>query len=176
MRRMGNDGPRSLVSVEKMKIVRAQAAEADVLSRIAFAAKRHWGYPEAWMQRWQDALTITVEYVQRNPTFVGLIEGEAAGFCALLMEGEEAWLDHLWVMPWRMRRGVGRALFAHAEKFAKANGVRRLKIVGDPHAEPFYRRMGAVCYGSQAADIEGVARRLPLFEKVFTNTSGEVGA
>src|SRR5690606_14521101 len=98
------------------------------------------------------------------------------GFCALLMGGEEAWLDHLWVMPSRMRRGVGRALFEHAGRFAKANGVRRLKIVGDPHAEPFYRRMGAVRYGSQAANIDGVERRLPLFEKVFTNTSGEVGA
>ena len=48
----------------------ARLEEAAQLSAIAHAAKRHWGYPEAWIQHWRLTLTITPEYIARNPTFV----------------------------------------------------------------------------------------------------------
>lgn len=37
----------------------ATPADAAVLTEIAHAAKRHWGYPERWVQLWRAALTIT---------------------------------------------------------------------------------------------------------------------
>lgn len=147
-----------------MKITRAGAAEADVLTGIAFMAKRHWGYPESWMRRWEGDLTITPGYLADNPTFVATLDEQAVGFCALKLGAGEAVLDHLWVLPSCMGRGVGRALFEHAVEIAKSGGAGRMTIVGDPHAEPFYLRMGAALHGREPASMDGVERSLPLFE------------
>ena len=46
---------------------RAFGSEAPVLTRVARAAKRHWKYPEAWIARWRDALTVTPAFVERHP-------------------------------------------------------------------------------------------------------------
>jgi hypothetical protein len=40
-----------------MHIVRAKPEDAANLTGIAFAAKRHWGYPENWIESWRDLLT-----------------------------------------------------------------------------------------------------------------------
>lgn len=47
-------------------IRRAESEEAWRLSAIALAAKRHWGYPEEWMELWKDEFVITPEYVSRE--------------------------------------------------------------------------------------------------------------
>ena len=139
--------------------------DADALTEIAFAAKRHWRYPENWIRQWQEALTVTPEYVAENPTFVAAIDEEIVGFCAVQIESSEAVLDHLWVLPQFMGGGVGRALFQHAEEIARTGGAVRMRIVGDPHAEQFYARMGATVYRREPASMDGEARFLPLLEK-----------
>jgi GNAT superfamily N-acetyltransferase len=150
-----------------MRIATAQPADAETLTAIAFAAKRHWGYPESWIQHWREALTITADYIATHPTFVAIAEESIVGFSALEIDADAAWLDHLWVKPAAMGRGVGRALFARAEAVARARGLPRLKIVGDPHAEGFYRHRGASLYGREPAPMEGCERSLPLLEKAL---------
>ena len=102
------------------------------------------------------------------PTYAAVIDDKLVGFCAILIQSKEAVLDHLWVLPARIGSGVGRALFAQAEKTAREAGAYRMKIVGDPHAEGFYRAMGATMYGKEPATIEGHERFLPLFEKALS--------
>jgi GNAT superfamily N-acetyltransferase len=148
-----------------MRIIEAQPEDAAALTEIAFQAKRHWGYAESWMRRWQEALTVTADYIVEKPTFVAVDGGNRVGFCALQIKEAEALLDHLWVLPASMRRGAGRALFEHAEAVARARGAVRLTMVGDPHAEGFYCRMGATVYGREAASMDGTERFLPLLEK-----------
>ena len=150
-----------------MKIASASAEEAGALTEIAFAAKRHWQYPETWILRWQEVLTITPEYISQNSTFVAVIDGERVGFCAVQIESGGALLDHLWVLPSFMGKGVGRALFQHAEEVARERGALRMRIVGDPHAEQFYSRMGATLYGRELAKMDGEERYLPLLEKTL---------
>ena len=148
-----------------MNIRRACVEDADALTDVAVAAKRHWCYPENWIRQWQEALTITPEYVIENPTFVAAVDDEIVGFGAVQIEAGAAVLDHLWVLPQFMGRGVGRALFQHAEEIARASAAFRMRIVGDPHAEQFYSRMGATLYGREPASMDGEARFRPLLEK-----------
>ena len=151
-----------------MKIVRARPEDADALTNIALAAKRHWGYPEDWIRRWEEALTVTPLYVRAHPTYVAVTDEKIVGFCALRVQPEVVMLDHLWVLPAAMGTGVGRALFLQAEKIAREAGAICMKIVGDPHAEGFYRRMGARVYGREAAAMDEHPRFLPLLEKALT--------
>ena len=145
-----------------LEIQRARPGYANTLTRIAFAAKAHWGYPERWMERWRDSLTITPEFIRRNEVHVATVEGEQAGFYALVGEGRRIELEHLWVLPERMGTGLGRALFEHAVRTAASLGAGVVGIEADPNAEGFYRRMGARRVGEIVYEIDGRERVLPL--------------
>ncbi|HTO03326.1 MAG TPA: hypothetical protein VL069_06475, partial [Opitutus sp.] len=64
------------------RIDRAKPSDAAALTALAFAAKRHWGYPESWIQAWTEQLTITPEFIGAHPTVVALREGEPLGVAA----------------------------------------------------------------------------------------------
>jgi GNAT superfamily N-acetyltransferase len=145
-----------------MQIVRAQPQEAESLTAIAHAAKRHWGYPERWIESWRDILTMRPEFIAANVAYSAMEEGRAVGFYLLTTESDGIHLDHLWIVPPAMGRGIGRALFEHAAGQARLLGHKTLKIEADPNAEGFYARMGARRVGEAVTEIEGRRRELPL--------------
>jgi GNAT superfamily N-acetyltransferase len=149
-----------------MEILRALPAQAPALTRIALAGKRHWRYPERWIEIWTPQLTVTAAYVEANPTYLASVAGEPIGFHALLVDREKrrAELDHLWLLPEWIGKGQGRILFAHAMATAAELGARTLGIEAEPLAESFYLRMGARRRGERITVIDGVERMLPLLE------------
>ena len=146
----------------EVEIVRASPGDAGVLTRIAFAAKSYWGYPERWIELWQEALTITPEFISDNEVYGAVFEEELGGFYALVERGREVELEHLWVLPEHIGAGIGRALFDHAVRRAAALDVTTLSIEADPNAEGFYLQMGARRVGENVYEIEGHRRELPL--------------
>lgn len=145
-----------------MHIVPAKPEDAGTLTEIAFAAKRIWGYPERWIERWRDELTIRPEFIASHETFVAVDEGRSLGFYALGRKDARLDLLHLWVSPGAIGRGVGRALFLHAVDRTKALGFRELEIESDPNAESFYLQMGARRIGSRISHIDTERRELPI--------------
>jgi GNAT superfamily N-acetyltransferase len=145
-----------------VEIVRAKPGDADALTRITFAAKRHWGYPDRWIERWRETLTISPEFVRLNETYAAAVEGKPVGFYALVGEGREIELEHLWVLPEFIGTGIGRALFDHAVRKAASLGVQVVRIESDPNAEGFYRRMGARRVGEISYPMDGQKRTLPI--------------
>ena len=145
-----------------MQIARAKPDDAAALTEIAFAAKRRRGYPERWIQAWRDILTMRPESISANMTFAAVEHDRAIGFYMLTTEGDGVHLDHLWIEPAEMGRGIGRALFEHAVAQTKAAGFDSIKIEADPNAEGFYQRMGAKRVGTTVTDVEGERRELPL--------------
>lgn len=145
-----------------MEIVRATPADAARLTEIAFAAKRHWGYPEHWIQTWRDILTMRPEFIGANLAYSAMEDGRAVGFYLLTTESDGLHLDHLWILPSAIGRGIGRALFEHAAEQGKRLGFETIKIEADPNAAGFYERMGARRVGTQVTEIEGERRELPL--------------
>ena len=135
--------------------------DAEALTKIAHDAKRHWGYPERWITRWHDDLTITPSYVTSNRVFVAEVEGVAVGFYALVNQGERAELDHMWVAPEHIGTGVGKELFLHAMTDAASRDIGEIQITSDPHAEGFYRKMGAYRIGETISELDGQPRTLP---------------
>ncbi|MGI8889159.1 MAG: GNAT family N-acetyltransferase [Chthoniobacterales bacterium] len=145
-----------------MEIIRASAADAARLSQLAQNAKAHWGYPASWLAEWRHQLTIAPEFIEKNATFVLRDDKRDLGFYALVITDREFFLEHLWVSPDSMRRGIGRRLFQHAVAQAGERGARYLTIESDPHAEPFYLRMGALRVGTHPTEVDGRPRELPL--------------
>lgn len=161
--KFGRAGPLVMLDFATMpvKIRRAKPHEAETLTEIAHAAKRHWGYPEDWIKEWKQELTITPEFISAKEVFVALVDDEIVGCCALLLNGSLAEIEHMWISPEKMRRGIGRALFTHAKLEAEAKGARIIELSADPHAEHFYARMGATRVGDIPAAMGNRPRVLP---------------
>lgn len=144
-----------------MKIRKATPEEAAALTGIANDAKRHWGYPEHWIQHWQEDLTISSDFISNNKVHVAEREGEIIGFYALAVKDQKAELEHMWVAPKHIGTGVGKELFIHAMQIAAGDNVSEVEISADPNAEGFYKRMGAREIGEVSSEIDGQTRRLP---------------
>ena len=138
----------------------ARASDAPALTRVAHAAKRHWKYPEDWIARWREALTVTPALIARQPVRCAVHGAAVLGFYALAGTGAVRELEHFWVLPAHMGRGVGARLFADAVAALRADGARRLRIASDPFAVGFYLRMGARRAGEWPSTPRG--RTLPL--------------
>jgi GNAT superfamily N-acetyltransferase len=146
---------------QALKIRQALPQEATTLTEIALNAKRYWGYPEDWIQHWQDDLTISPEFISNNEVYVAEREGEIIGFYALVLRDRLAELEHMWVAPCQIGTGVGKELFVHAMQKAAGENVSEVEISSDPNAEGFYKRMGARRIGEDSSEIDGQARALP---------------
>ena len=142
-----------------MRIRAAVPEEAPVLSRIARAAKAHWGYDPAQLARWDHQLTVSPRSLQRSPSFVAEGGNGILGFIQVDMDTSPPRIDHLWVDPACMGQGAGRALLRHAQALLAAEGVPAVAIDADPNAEGFYLAMGAHRTGMVAAPIDGNTAR-----------------
>ena len=133
--------------------------EADTLTALAHRAKAHWGYPPEWMARWRDELTIGPDDIRAHEVWVAEDDGRVVGMCAL-ERGDAAWtLEHVWVDPESMGRGVGQALVTHALQHATTAAPMDVHVVADPHATTFYERLGWVRTGTVAAPMPGAPER-----------------
>ena len=142
-----------------LEIRRAGAADAEALTHLAHAAKRHWRYPEEWIALWRRDLTVPPEFIERYPVHCATEAATVVGFYALGFAAADCELEHFWVAPARMGTGVGRRLFAHARDLARGIGAPRLGISADPNAEGFYARLGARRIGDVPSTPAG--RTLP---------------
>jgi GNAT superfamily N-acetyltransferase len=158
------------------EILRAKPDDAVALTEIAHAAKRHWGYPETWITAWRDTLTMRPEFITANVAHIALENERPVGFYVLTKEPDGPHLDHLWVLPASMGRGIGRALFEHAAVEVTRLGFHCMKIEADPNAEAFYKRMGAVRVGTSLGEVEGEQRELPLMEFRIPVEAGRTNA
>lgn len=138
--------------------------DAERLTEIAFAAKAYWKYPAAWLERWRPQLTIGDSDIEKDTVAKLVVGVEIAGFYLLREDAGKLWLEHLWVDPRFIGRGLGRKLFEHAMATASERTFAAVQIESDPNAEGFYAAMGAKRIGETRSEIDGTTRVLPLME------------
>jgi GNAT superfamily N-acetyltransferase len=154
-------------SISSVILRKAERSDAEVLSGIACSAKKHWGYPEEWLCEWSASLRITPLMIEANPTFLASREDEAIGFFMLIRAAPPLRLEHLWVTPPWIGRGIGRRLFDYSVKIGQSLGERGFDIESDPNAEGFYLRLGARRIGVLKSTVAGHNRETPLLRYDF---------
>ena len=149
-----------------IRIRRARPHEAPALGALCVRSKAHWCYDAEFMALAHRSLQIDPAAIATGRVFVATgADDRPLGVtdCCALPEPGAFDLVHLFVDPRGLRAGVGRALFAAACDWCRAEGGTRLVILSDPNATGFYRRMGARLVGEAPSDaIPG--RSLPLLE------------
>ncbi|MCG8458919.1 MAG: GNAT family N-acetyltransferase [Holophagales bacterium] len=161
-------GPESYAEIE---LRRAAACDGPALTALAHRAKRHWGYPEAWIEAWRKDLTLGPELFEAAEVWKVVQRGAVLG-CAAIEPAAERLLggpaeglfsvEHMWIEPEVHGRGIGRRLFEHLVERARQRGGAELEILSDPHAEDFYRHLGCVRIGEHTSELLGEPRVLPL--------------
>jgi len=145
---------------------KAKGNENKTLTDISFAAKRYWDYPDEYFDVWQDELTVSEAYIEDNVVFVvenesvsiayySIIEVEEDFFAGETKVEKGVWLEHMFVLPQYIGKGIGKAMYAHMQQQCRDNGVVEIRIFSDPNAKGFYERMGARYLGERPSGIEG---------------------
>ncbi|WP_086839792.1 GNAT family N-acetyltransferase [Amycolatopsis kentuckyensis] len=119
----------------EIEIRRATPDQAPALTALMHASSAYQGEYASIL----DGYAITPGYVEANPTFTAIGDGEILGFYALL----EAELDMLFVADSAQGRGIGSRLIAHMLAEARGRGLGSVRVVSHPPALAFYVRMGA---------------------------------
>lgn len=163
---------------------RAIPSDALFLTSISFAAKRYWNYPEEYLEIWKDELTITEEYIKKNIVFVAQKNATIIGYCAISHKKEEClmgqvlvkaghWLDHIFVRPAYIKKGIGTILIERAVEYCKENQFEVLNIISDPNTNGFYSKVGAEYICDIPSCIEG--RSVALFRlPILVASTGDV--
>ena len=149
----------------------ARPDEVAELTELALRSKAYWGYDEAFMEACREELTLTPEYLDKNPTFVLEADDQVVGLYSLEASENvgEVELGMLFIEPNAIGGGHGRRLFAHARKKAGDLSYQTMWIQSDPDAEGFYRSLGAVTVGHlESRSLPG--RMLPWMETSVAQT------
>ncbi|EKX68336.1 GNAT family N-acetyltransferase [Streptomyces ipomoeae] len=124
-------------------ITRATARDAARLTALVRASNGYQGRYAPIIAGYE----VTADYVARHPTFVALDEGGGLlGFYSLFLE-PPAELDMLFVANEAQGTGLGRLLVEHMLAEARKAGLTEVRVVSNPPAERFYRRVGAELVG-----------------------------
>lgn len=154
-----------------MPIRPAIKSDAPTLTTLSFESKGHWGYPKEYFEIWKNELTITSEYIQKNDVFVWEEENKILGYYSIAKLTDDVelagiiidkghWLEHMFLLPVYLGRGIGANLFAHLRKRCEMREITELKILADPHSIGFYKKMGCRYQREYPSSISG--RTTPL--------------
>ena len=140
----------------------ARPSERDALERLQLRSSMHQPMYRAQLAAHADAIHLPAEQIAAGLVRVAEQAGAVVGFAVLLeRRGDACELDGLFVEPERMRSGVGRRLVEDAKRIAHRHGARRIEVVANPQAVPFYEAVGFVPVG-EAKTRFGPAPRMSV--------------
>ncbi|MEM1219665.1 MAG: GNAT family N-acetyltransferase [Bacteroidota bacterium] len=120
------------------------------MNKISWVAKSHWGYPDDWMERWKPDLELHKEDLSKQEILVLLDGAQAIGFSAVQDYSEHVEVNHLWILPSYIGKGLGKRLLQKSLTKALVKG-RPVLVDADPNAEGFYTNFGFITFAQVAS-------------------------
>ena len=132
-----------MTNADAPRLRTARNADIPLLIDVQLRASLIWEPYRDALTAHPEVIDVPIEQVRSGSVRVVTNEHDIPiGFSAVLDRGDAVELDGLFVAPERMRRGLGGALIADVVARARAAGARRIEVVANPGAVPFYRRHG----------------------------------
>ncbi|AET67764.1 acetyltransferase [Desulfosporosinus orientis DSM 765] len=129
-------------------IRRAEAADARLLSEIAYNSEAYWGYDSDYMEKFRSFYQVTGDFINNSETHVLENQNRAVGFYGLIGDDTRISLEYFFIEPQSIGKGYGKLLWKHLVDFTCKNlGIDEFLIITSPQAKEFYTRLGAVTLG-----------------------------
>ncbi|MFE6780503.1 GNAT family N-acetyltransferase [Streptomyces sp. NPDC057702] len=129
-----------------LTIRRATARDARRLTRLVRGSSAYEGRYASMVAGYR----VGPDYIEAHQVFLAEDGTDRLlGFYALVLDPPE--LDLMFVADAAQGLGVGRGLAEHMKARARADGVRRVRVVSHPPSEGFYRSVGARRVGTVPA-------------------------
>ncbi|MGL1887850.1 MAG: GNAT family N-acetyltransferase [Reichenbachiella sp.] len=133
-------------------IAKATQSDSERLTTISFTAKEYWNYPQHYIDVWSDELTITSLYVETNIVYKYTLNGSIVAYYSLVNIDEDLeykndvlpkglYLDHMYIMPEAIRKGIGTIMFQHLIEYCKSLHISEFGILSDPNSKDFYMKL-----------------------------------
>ena len=145
-----------------MNIKPVKVEDAEALTNIALAAKQHWKYPKEWLELWKEGLTITTKFIEENNLYKAVEGTTIIGFCAIIYHADKAEIEHCWVLPSSIGKGIGKRLLDYAFEQILENNFHIVEVVSDPNAIGFYQKIGFQQIGTYTSQPQN--RQLPILQ------------
>jgi N-acetylglutamate synthase-like GNAT family acetyltransferase len=147
-----------------LNIEKANSDDHEILTEITKSAKAFWGYSNNQMAQWNDALTISKEYIESNFAYKLIKENQVIGYYSYFhLENTIVKLDNLFVLPNYIGKGFGNYLILDFLNRIKENcGINKVLLNADPNSEKFYQKFGFETIGHLESSIKN--RFLPIME------------
>ncbi|WP_298393304.1 GNAT family N-acetyltransferase [Flavobacterium sp.] len=146
-----------------MTIQKANSSDHEILTQITKKSKAFWGYSEDLLLVWNDALTITQEYINTHQVFSFKVDDKIVGYYSYILEAEDnIKLDNLFLLPQFIGKGFGSLLLADFLKRIQNQNHKRIYLESEPYAEGFYKKHGFQTIGKLETAIQG--RFMPVME------------
>ena len=145
-----------------MKTRPASIDDLNDLNVISVQSKKYWGYPDAWIEKWKEDLTINEQQFSQQSILVLEISEQIIGFCSIIKNDLNYEILHLWILPVFIGKGYGKKLLEDAiQKYTKAD--KPIIVIADPNAESFYQKHGFITFDRVESFPKG--RFLPVMRK-----------
>ncbi|NRB47462.1 MAG: GNAT family N-acetyltransferase [Saprospiraceae bacterium] len=146
--------------MHELQIIPADTADCSTLTEISKAAKAYWGYAQEWLDLWEDDLTITPEHLEKDRIYKLVKLEEILGFCVISDHEGVLEIEHLWIRPTHIGKGLGKLLLQKVLDELITKSHVALSVVADPNATGFYEKFGLKTVEYIPSQPEG--RKLPL--------------
>jgi N-acetylglutamate synthase-like GNAT family acetyltransferase len=163
---MAIDAQRTLSHIRRVTVVRVRRAVARdlaVLRRIFRRASLSNAGDREILLAHPEALNLADGGVAAGRTRVAVAsDGTIVGFLtAVPLDGGALELADLFVDPDWMRRGVARCLMTNLITTARLDGIARIEVTANPHADGFYRAAGFIACHERPTPL-GAGTRMQL--------------
>lgn len=137
----------------------ATVQQGELLADLLIASKGYWGYSVEQLQHWRKLVDFDSHYIEQNTVKIIYQQTTIIGFFAI-KKGETDELDHLWLLPPAIGKGIGNIAFNEIVNECRNQGITSFMITSDPDAEGFYRHKGAIRVSQVMSEAQN--RMLPL--------------
>jgi GNAT superfamily N-acetyltransferase len=150
-----------------MKFRTAEINDLKTLNTISVKSKSYWGYPESWIEKWLDELTLDEDKFSKQNVLIIEFEQNLIGFASIVENNENYEILHLWILPEYIGKGFGKKLLEKTiQTFVKSD--KEVIVEADPNAEPFYQSQGFITYDKIESFPKG--RFLPVMKRDYLRT------
>ncbi|SHH58466.1 GNAT family N-acetyltransferase [Flavobacterium johnsoniae] len=146
-----------------MKIQRVKTEDYIRLTEITKKSKAYWGYSDEQMEKWNNNLTITIDYIATNSVFNLVDENQIIGYYSYIrLENNQVKLDNLFILPEYIGKGFGSFLMNDFLERMRNEKCQKIILDSEPNAEQFYRKIGFTKIGEFETSIKN--RFMPIME------------